>query len=568
MEENRNSRGGDKYYLREEDLGEEDRGPWTGRGDGGGDGNDGSGKRKWKRGNGQSRRGRRLVQKDQVQRTQATPEQRLMVLDVWKRSGLDAKDIAPLVGFSPFTIGSWKRRFEQEGIAGLMDKPRGRRRGSKLPTVTKRAILMLKDEHPEYGSQRISDELARWQGLSASESAVTRVLKEAGYEFQEVKTRAHRAPDRRFERSKPLSLWQTDLFTFTLKRQNRRAYLVAYLDDYSRFVVGHGLYGSSTTALVIEVLRGAIANYGAPKEILTDNGPQYATWRGKSRFTKELEKLGIKQVVARPKRPQTLGKVERMWGSLWREFLQEAVFRDLEEARERIKQWFDHYNFRRVHQGIGGLVPADRFFEAAPEVLEAMKQRVEENALQIAQHGRPPEPFYLTGQVGGRRISVHAKGRRLVLSEEGKGQQEVELGPAEEEERPSPQEEELAPGRSALDEALADLCAGWPEVVGTGGDHHNDDGCDRVDAGAQEPQDGGGDRFSGRSDESDPACRDQTGAEKGPKTPFGRPVAPLEDADGERAEPPRRTAQHLPADEGAKRAERENAASAEGNADE
>ena len=53
------------------------------------------------------------------------------------------------------------------------------------------------------------------------------------------------------------------------------------------------------------------------------------TWRGKSAFTKELEKRGIRQVVAAPRRPQTLGKIERFWGTLWRECVDSAVFIDL-----------------------------------------------------------------------------------------------------------------------------------------------------------------------------------------------------------------------------------------------
>jgi len=38
---------------------------------------------------------------------------------------------------------------------------------------------------------------------------------------------------RTFERATPNQLWQTDLFTFVLKRQNRRVHLVAFLDDHS-----------------------------------------------------------------------------------------------------------------------------------------------------------------------------------------------------------------------------------------------------------------------------------------------------------------------------------------------
>jgi transposase InsO family protein len=53
---------------------------------------------------------------------------------------------------------------------------------------------------------------------------------------------------------------QTDLFTFVLKRQNRRVYLVAFLDDHSRFIVGYGLHASQSSALVLEVLRAALTS--------------------------------------------------------------------------------------------------------------------------------------------------------------------------------------------------------------------------------------------------------------------------------------------------------------------
>ena len=107
-----------------------------------------------------------------------------------------------------------------------------------------------------------------------------RLLHEAGYQMEERRTRPH--PEKqvhRFERAKPNQMWQTDLFTFVLKRQNRRLYLVGFLDDHSRFVVGYGLHPGASSALVLEVLRAGIASYGPPVEILTDNGPQYVTWR-------------------------------------------------------------------------------------------------------------------------------------------------------------------------------------------------------------------------------------------------------------------------------------------------
>jgi transposase InsO family protein len=372
-------------------------------------------------------RGPRLVKPEQKPRVVHTPQQRLLILDTWQRSGLPAGDFAALAGLSKHTLYAWKKRFDELGPAGLMDEQRGAKQGSRLPELTKRTILMLKQQHPEFGCQRISDLLYRGPALPASPSAVARVLHEAGYELEEVATRPHPDHVRHFERAKANQLWQTDLFTFVLKRQNRRVYLVAFMDDHSRFLVSYGLHASQSSALVLEVLRAGIASYQAPEEILTDNGSQYVTWRGKSAFTRELEQRGIKQIVAAPRRPQTLGKIERFWGTLWRECVETAIFLDLEDARRRIGLFIDHYNFQRPHQGIDGLVPGDRYFGKAEEVLKTLRARVAANALELARNGVPKPPFYMTGQVAGQSFSVHAEGERVVLTRAGAARQEIEL---------------------------------------------------------------------------------------------------------------------------------------------
>jgi len=434
------------------------------------------------------RGGRRLVKKAEGPAPALTPEQRLLLLDTWQRSGLPAGDFGALVGVSKHTLYAWKKRFEAEGPAGLLDQPRGGPWGSRLPELTKRTILLMKQAHPEWGCQRISDLLLRGPALPASPQAVARVLHEAGYELEETPTRPHAPAIQHFERARPNQLWQTDLFTFILKRQNRRVYLVAFLDDHSRFLVGYGLHASQSTALVLEVLRAALTSYGAPAEILTDNGSQYVTWRGKSAFAKELEKHGIQQIVAAPRRPQTLGKIERFWGTLWRECVEAAVFLDLGDAQRRIGLFIDHYNFQRPHQGIDGLAPADRFFGAAPEVQRTLTARVAANALELARHGLPKAPFYVTGQVGGQAFSLHAEGERVILRRGEGERQEIDLArPSGGVERPAaapaaqPQEwpvpvcpvgvvdaasaieaEPPAPGTAPLDEGLARLQAGLP----------------------------------------------------------------------------------------------------------
>jgi transposase InsO family protein len=389
---------------------------------------------------------------------------------------LPATDFGALVGVTNHTLYGWKKAFDEMGPGGLMDRPKGGPQSMKLHELTKRTILMLKEKNPEWGCQRISDMLLRGPALPASASTVAKVLHEAGYESKEEPTRPHRDHVRRFERARPNQMWQSDLFTFMLKRQNRRVYLVIFMDDHSRFIVSFGLHASQSSALVLEVLRAGIASYNSPEEVLTDNGSQYITWRGKSAFTKELEQRGIRHVVSAPRRPQTLGKVERFWGTLWRELLEHETFIDLGDARNRIGLFIDHYNFQRPHQGVDGLVPADRFFGAAPDVLRTLKERVAANALEIARNGVPKKPFYLTGQVGDQPFSLHSEGERMILTRSNGSREEIAMNPGEVAPAPvqsgdtrepvCPQgkvasngdelgsEEPAAPGTSVLDEGL------------------------------------------------------------------------------------------------------------------
>src|SRR5438132_7372267 len=113
---------------------------------------------------GQRPHGRRLVQKSRAKTAPLTPQQRLLLLDTWRRSGLPAGDFAALVGLSKHTLYGWKKKFDQQGPAGLMDQPRGAPAGSRLPDLTRRTILLLKESNPTWGCQRISDMLLPGHG--------------------------------------------------------------------------------------------------------------------------------------------------------------------------------------------------------------------------------------------------------------------------------------------------------------------------------------------------------------------------------------------------------------------
>ena len=295
---------------------------------------------------------------------------RVSVVEAVLEHGIPIADVSEAFGPSQTAIKSWIAKYEEGGAAALVPKRRGRagtQKASVAAVQKKQAVIQLKNEHSDYGTRRISDVLARFEALGVSESRVRSILNEAGLiQWAGPKPAREHGP-RRFERSRPNEMWMSDIFTFLL-RKHERLYMVAFMDDHSRYVLSHVLAHHQKSSLVMEALSRAVSTYGCPREVLTDQGRQYAAWRGETDFQRELQALGIVHVTSRPQHPQTLGKIERWWKTLWDEFLSRTIFVDLDDCIRRTKLFVDWYNFKRPSQALGGLVPADRFFLAAEHV--------------------------------------------------------------------------------------------------------------------------------------------------------------------------------------------------------
>ena len=354
-------------------------------------------------------------------------ELRLKAVKLQLEDGIKQELVARELGVGKSSLTNWVRRYRAEGEQGLRDKPLGNGRGKKkLPEPVTAQILELKRQEPSWGVKKIAQVLQRMFWLPGSAETVRSRLHEAGLMNQErAKGRRNMTRPRFFERATPNQLWQTDIFTFRLG--GKYAYLIAFLDDYSRYVVGADLFRSPTAAAVIEVYRIAMGEYQPPKEMLTDNGRQYTTWRGTSRFEAELQKDRVIHIKSRPQHPMTLGKVERFWSTIWQEFLARAPFDSFEAARERIRLWIKYYNHKRPHQGIGGVCPADRYFEVASEMRKTLEAGVADNVLEMALRGMPRAPFYMVGRMEGQSVVLRAEKGKLKLSVEGEEKNEKEL---------------------------------------------------------------------------------------------------------------------------------------------
>lgn len=364
-----------------------------------------------------------LSQNPGTKRVRHSPVERKKTVEAYLASGMNRQLFAATWGISPQTLRDWVERYESMGSDGLMNRPRrpdDGRLGMKVPQAVQDEIIATKKREPEWGFKSIKNWLYRSRGVKVSTGSIRKTVKQEGLPLAIKPKKRRRSSEkvRRFERARPMQLWQSDITQYTLGPSSMRVYLTVFMDDHSRYVVGWRLQSRQTADLVLDAFKDAMVRFGKPEEVLTDQGRQYFAWRGKSELEKLLEKEGIKHVVSRAHHPQTLGKCERFWETVRIEFWDRIRPKDLEEARERLKHFIDHYNHQRPHQGIDGETPADRFFGVAEEVREIIEKTVSENALRVALGELPRPPAFLIGQVGDQKIAFHGTSGGFFLTHE------------------------------------------------------------------------------------------------------------------------------------------------------
>lgn len=259
------------------------------------------------------------------------------------------------------------------------------------------AILELKRKHPSMGPAQLRAQLKRFKGWRVSLKAIARVLRGHGYE--PVHRGKPKGPEPvRFEAPRRNALWQADFAE--VRVGDDKLYVLIILDDFSRYVVGHALADSPSSAVATETMKQAIARHGKPEAVRTDRGGAFVAFTKEGDFGRFLEASLIDHHVGRPYNARGGGKVESAVGTLRRELWDLFHFAERAEAQARLARFFDDYNERRAHMGIDGLTPADRFFGRADRVLAAVDalSRKRQGALSLlAPAGSPSEELTAPG---------------------------------------------------------------------------------------------------------------------------------------------------------------------------
>jgi putative transposase len=297
-----------------------------------------------------------------------TPRQRgAMVRDLASREHKDP-DGKP-VPVSRRTLDRWIVARREGGFEALVPSPR--QCPPRLGTGTEELAAGLKMENPARTAAQVRRILAAQGGCVPSVRTIQRWL-----EARELTTRPGGQPLAafgRFEAAAVNEIWTADLMNGP-KVAGKPSFLAGIIDDRSRFLAGARFVRRPDAVRFAAVLRAAIAAYGIPRTLYTDNGSCFAD----SSLARTCAVLGIKLTHSAPGRPMGRGKVERVFETIQQQFLAEVTgdeqhparhpVTDLDELNSLLGAWLRTVYHARVH-GETGQAPQARLAAAGPPSL-------------------------------------------------------------------------------------------------------------------------------------------------------------------------------------------------------
>jgi putative transposase len=155
-------------------------------------------------------------------------------------------------------------------------------------------------------------------------------------------------------------VWSVDFMTDALS-SGRRFRMLNIVDDYTRECLAIEVDTSLGGVRVVRVLEELKQRRGLPRQIRSDNGPEFVS-RAVDQWAYEQ---GLQWHTIQPGRPMENGYVESFNGRFRDECLNENWFRDLADAREKIVQWKQDYNETRPHSSLQYRTPVEFAAQAA-----------------------------------------------------------------------------------------------------------------------------------------------------------------------------------------------------------
>lgn len=297
---------------------------------------------------------------------------RLRVLEYYyKKADRNVSLTARYFGVSRNFVYKWIKRCKRWDLATLESKSRRpkRTRSAQYDFDTVRIIRKIRKEYPSFSAVKVSVILLRDYAIELSAATVGRIIKKFNLFFSKV-IQCHKDHSKAAKRS-----WQTRkarerlryymkpdkprrIIEFDMKHINNssyRQYALCAIDPYTKEALIHICSTSSARNGAI-AMQKVLDRFGKDIILICDNGSENF-----GETYDLLEKVGVRQIFARPHTPKDKPHIENFIGKYQKECLNESIGKRLtvSERQEEADKWLNDWHFYRPHQALNYMTPAE-----------------------------------------------------------------------------------------------------------------------------------------------------------------------------------------------------------------
>jgi putative transposase len=213
------------------------------------------------------------------------------------------------------------------------------------------AIVAMKRRNPRFGCMRIAQQISYTFGVQIDKDIVRRVLAK---HYRPGDSGSNGPSWLTFIAQNKDSLWSLDLFRCE-SILLRSHWVLVVMDVFTRRIIGFGVEPAYIDGVsVCRMFNHALAGQALPKHLSTDHDPLFRFHR----WLANLRVLEIEEVKSVPYTPVSHPYVERLIGTIRREYLDRMFFWNAVDLTRKLGEFRDYYNAHRVHRGLAGSTPA------------------------------------------------------------------------------------------------------------------------------------------------------------------------------------------------------------------
>lgn len=308
--------------------------------------------------------------------------EKLEIIRLVEQSHLPTKRTLDKLGIPRTTFYRWYDRYLAGGPEALEDRsPRPSRVWNRIPERVREKVKELALQESDLSPRELAVQFTDTEKYFVSEASVYRILKSYDLITSPAYVVVSAADEFRDKTTRPNQLWQTD-FTYLKVIGWGWFYLSTILDDYSRYIIAWKLCTTMKSGDVTDTLDLALQASGCDQatvlhkpRLLSDNGASYIS----GELADWLEDRQMDHVRGAPYHPQTQGKIERWHQTLKNRILLENYYLP-GDLRQKIDAFVEHYNYRRYHESLQNLTPADVYFGRDQTILQ-QRERIKRQTI-------------------------------------------------------------------------------------------------------------------------------------------------------------------------------------------